>query len=74
VPVKKIARIVDAALKDAALARRKASDPAFGRDIAKDRRGTLSEFDTVKQALRDRERIEKSKAAKAPAKRTKPGK
>ncbi|CAN5146605.1 hypothetical protein BH18CHL2_BH18CHL2_07640 [soil metagenome] len=73
-PVRKIARIVDAALKDAALARRKASDPAFGRDIAKDRRGTLSEFDTVKHALKDRERLERAKAARAAAKRTKPKK
>jgi hypothetical protein len=33
--------------------------------VQKDRRGELSKFKTVQHALVDRERIEKSKAAKA---------
>jgi len=56
-----IARAIEAAGRDADLARRSASDPAFRRGIKDDRRGTLSEFSTVKQALADREKIEKSK-------------
>ena len=75
VPVKKIARIVGEALRDADRARRDASDPAFGKDVRRDRRGTLSRYRTVQHALRDRERIEKDKAAndtKAAAKGAKP--
>jgi hypothetical protein len=63
-PLKKIAKIVDDAQRDAALARRTANDPDFQKKVQKDRRGTLSRFATVKRALRDRERIEKAKAAK----------
>jgi hypothetical protein len=57
----RIVRAIDAAGRDADLARRRASDPAFRRGIRDDRRDTLSEFRTVKHALADRERIEKSK-------------
>lgn len=63
-PLKKIARIVQDAGRDASLARRSANDPDFHKSVQKDRRGTLSSFATVKSALRDRERIEKAKAAK----------
>jgi hypothetical protein len=63
-PLRKIARIVEDARKDTALARQSATDPEFARKIRKDRRGTLSRFSTVKRALKDRERIEKAKAAK----------
>lgn len=63
-PLRKLARIVEDAQKDAALARRTSNDPDFQKKIQKDRRGTLSKFATVKAALRDRERIEKAKAAK----------
>jgi hypothetical protein len=62
--VRKIARIVDTAMKDADLARRRASDPQFRRAVQKDRRGALSEFKTVRQALRDRARIEGAKKKK----------
>ena len=57
----RIARAIDAAGRDADLARRSASDPAFRRGVKDDRRETLSKFTTVKHALADRERIEKSK-------------
>ena len=63
-PLKKIAKIVGDAGRDASLARRSANDPDFQKKVQKDRRGTLSRFATVKAALRDRERIEKAKAAK----------
>ncbi len=61
----KIAKTVDAAMRDADRARNAHSDPRFGRDLQKDRRGTLRKFDTVEHALQDREKIERSKAAKA---------
>ena len=63
-PLRKLARILEDAQKDAALARRSANDPEFQKRVQKDRRGALSNFATVKAALRDRERIEKAKAAK----------
>jgi hypothetical protein len=57
----RIARAIDAAGRDADLARRNAGDPAFRRGVKDDRRETLSKFSTVKQALADREKIEKAK-------------
>ena len=63
-PLKKLAKIVGDAQRDAAIARRSANDPGFQKKVQKDRRGTLSRFATVKAALKDRERIEKAKAAK----------
>ena len=59
--LRRIVGAIDAAGRDADLARRSASDPAFRRRIRDDRRDTLSEFTTVKHALADREKIEKSK-------------
>lgn len=65
-PLKKIARIVNAAYKDADHARKTSTSPEFRKAVTKDRRGTLSEFRTVKHALADRERIaKKSGNAKA---------
>lgn len=63
--IKKAAKIVDAAMRDAARARSHSTDPAFRENVQKDRRGELSKFKTVQHALADRERIEKSKAAKS---------
>lgn len=59
-----LGRFVDAigaAGRDADIARRSASDPAFRKAVQSDRRQTLSKFSTVKHALADRERIEKAK-------------
>jgi len=67
--LKKAAKIVDAAMRDGARARTHATDPAFRENVQKDRRGELSKFKTVQHALADRELIEKSKAAKAKAKK-----
>ena len=61
--LKKVARIVDAAMRDAA--RAQATDPAFRENQQTDRRGELSKFKTVQHALADRERIEKGKATRA---------
>ena len=63
-PVRKIAKIVDAALRDASRARRVATDPQFRKAVQKDRRAELRKFETVEQALQDRARIEKAKARK----------
>ncbi len=57
----RIVRAIDAAGRDADLARRNVSDPAFRKGVQSDRRETLSSFRTVKHALADRERIEKAK-------------
>jgi hypothetical protein len=57
----RIVRAIDAAGRDADLARRSSSDPAFRRGVREDRRETLSRFSTVKHALADRERIERAK-------------
>ncbi len=57
----RIVGAIDAAGRDADLARRSASDPSFRKGVQSDRRATLSKFGTVKQALADRERIDKAK-------------
>jgi hypothetical protein len=60
-PIKRIVRAIDAAGRDADLARRSASDPRFREGVRSDRRETLSKFRTVRHALADRERIERAK-------------
>ena len=57
----RIASAIEAAGRDADVARRSSTDPAFRRGVQSDRRETLSKFSTVKHALADRERIEKAK-------------
>ncbi|MGH2379040.1 MAG: hypothetical protein ACRDGT_11255 [Candidatus Limnocylindria bacterium] len=59
----KIARMVNAAYKDADQARKTSQSPEFRKAVAKDRRGTLGEFRTVKHALRDRAEIARKRAA-----------
>ena len=59
--LRRIVGAIDAAGRDADLARRSASDPAFRKAVQSDRRETLSRFSTVKHALADREKIEKAK-------------
>ena len=59
--LRSIVGAIDAAGRDADLARRSSSDPAFRKGVQSDRRATLSKFSTVKHALADRERIEKAK-------------
>ena len=63
--IKRVAKVIDAAMRDGARARTQATDPAFRESVQKDRRAELSKFKTVQDALADRERIEKSKAARA---------
>lgn len=67
-PIRKIARIIRAASTDAELARRTAHSPQFRQAVAKDRRAALSQYTTVKHALRDRERIAAAKGGEKSAK------
>lgn len=60
-PIRKIARIVRAATTDADIARRTSHSPQFREAVTKDRRSALSEYSTVKHALRDRERLAAAK-------------
>ena len=64
-PLKKLAKIIGESSRDSARARNSVSDPDFIEGVRKDRRGTLSSFETVQHALADREQIAKAKAAKA---------
>lgn len=64
-PIRKIAQIIDAASKDASRARSMGTSGEFKKKLGQDRRGALSEFTTVKHALRDRERIEAQKSEKS---------
>jgi hypothetical protein len=60
-PLRGIVRVIESAGRDADLARRTASDPAFRRRVQADRREALSSFRAVKDALADREKIQKAK-------------
>lgn len=62
--IRKIVRVITTAGRDADRARRTAHTPEFRKAVTKDRRGALSGYRAVKDALKDRERIERSKAAK----------
>lgn len=61
--LRKIARIIRAAGTDAEIARRTSHSPEFRKAVTKDRRAALSQYTTVKHALRDRERILAAAAA-----------
>jgi hypothetical protein len=63
--LKRVVKIVDAAMRDGARARSQSTDPAFRERVQSDRRGELSKFKTVQHALADRERIEKSRSTRA---------
>ena len=64
-PLKKLAKIIVESSRDTARARNSVSDPDFLEGVRKDRRRTLSKFETVQHALADRESIAQAKAAKA---------
>jgi hypothetical protein len=69
-PVRKIAKIVDAAFKDGAAARRAAQSPKWARAQQKDRREVLRKFVTVEQTIAERDRQAKA-TAKAKKKKKK---
>ena len=60
-PVRKIARIVGAAMRDADRARKSSSDPKWRKEQIADRRGTLRKFETVEHTIQERD-APKSKA------------
>ena len=62
--IRKVVSIVRAAGRDAAEARRTSHTSEFRKAVNKDRRSALSEYTTVKHALRDRERIAAKKKTK----------
>jgi len=65
VPVRKIAKIVESALRDADRARRSVGDAEWNRAQRKDRRGTLRKFETVEQTIKERDAQKRAKAKKA---------
>jgi len=72
-PVRKLAKIVGAALRDADRARNTSADPKWRKEQMKDRRGTLRKFETVEHALQDRNKPKaraKTKTAKTGARKT----
>lgn len=54
-PVRKIARIVGAAMRDADRARKTSADPKWRKAQMADRRGTLRKFETVEHTIQERE-------------------
>ena len=68
-PVRKIAKIVGAAMRDADLARKTSTDPKWRKAQQQDRRGTLRKFETVEHALQDRAKGAHSRAATSKAKK-----
>ena len=55
-PVRKLAKIVGAAFRDADRARKTSADPKWRKEQMQDRRGTLRKFETVEHALQDRKK------------------
>jgi len=64
VPVRKIAKIVESALRDADRARRTVGDAEWNRAQQKDRRGTLRKFETVEDTIKERDAAKRAKAKK----------
>lgn len=69
--IRKYVGIVRAAGRDAALARSTSHTPQFQKAVTKDRRSALSEYATVKQALRDRARLAAAKSGEKNGRGTK---
>jgi len=61
VPVRKIAKIVESAMRDADRARRIKGDAGWNKAQQKDRRGTLRKFETVEQTIQERDAKAKKK-------------
>lgn len=65
-PVRKFAKIVGAAFRDADRARQTSADPKWRMEQMADGRGTLRTFETVEHALQDRDKSAPVAKAKAP--------
>jgi hypothetical protein len=64
-PVRKFAKIVGAAFRDADRARKTSADPKWRKEQMQDRRGTLRKFETVEHALQDRNKPARKATPKA---------
>ena len=63
-PLRKIARIVTEAMRDADRARKSSADPKWRKEQIADRRGTLRKFETVERTIQERGAKPKPKAKK----------
>ena len=63
-PVRKIAKIVESAMRDADRARRSVGDAEWNKAQRADRRGTLRKFETVEQTIQERDAQKKRAAAR----------
>jgi hypothetical protein len=63
-PVRKFAKIVESAMRDADRARRSVGDAQWNKANQKDRRGTLRKFETVEQTIQERDATKRAKAKK----------
>ena len=64
-PVRKLAKIVTEAMRDADRARKSSADPKWRKEQIADRRGTLRKFETVESTIQERNAPKpKSKAKK----------
>jgi hypothetical protein len=70
VPLRKFAKIVESAMRDADQARRIKGDAGWNKAQQKDRRGTLRKFETVKDTIRERDAKTKTKAKKKTKKKS----
>jgi hypothetical protein len=64
VPIRKFAKIVESAMRDADQARRIKGDAGWNKAQQKDRRGTLRKFQTVEDTIRERDAKAKKKTKK----------
>jgi hypothetical protein len=62
VPVRKIAKIVESAMRDADRARRAKGDAGWNKAQQQDRRGTLRKFETVEDTIQERDTKAKKKS------------
>ena len=53
-PVRKLAKIVTEAMRDADRARKSSADPKWRKEQIADRRGTLRKFETVESTIQER--------------------
>lgn len=60
-PVRKIAKIVTEAMRDADRARKSSADPKWRKEQMADRGGTLRRFETVESTIKERESHAKGK-------------
>ncbi len=63
-PVRKIVKIVESAMRDADRARRSVGDAEWNKAQRSDRRGTLRKFETVEDTIQERDAAKRAKPKK----------